>query len=280
MDVLDVAKEMLHRKYGDRPKQKIAVRFNEEVECAVRFHVEEKFALAYEASQEYLRKKQPFFAAGTGGASLLSYLLGISKVNPLPPHYYCPECKTVVWNRRKHDRGPSSCVCDCGAQMSCDGYNIAKEYFWNKVHRMNGIEIRPVDRVPEGMHAWCEKSFSERLDLWAFYYNSIANRGETYQPAECVEQRMANPFFFSYQDDIVEHLMRRKVSFQEAYAISESIRSGSAGRHDMSDLICAGVFSQAQVLELKKTKYLYPRVHAIGALLAIEEQRAAQMKNK
>lgn len=66
--------------------------------------------------------------AGSVGASFVAYLLGATEDNPLPLHYYCPNCKnteligeTVLpW-----DITPKRCV--CGQEMKADGFCVPCE---------------------------------------------------------------------------------------------------------------------------------------------------------
>ena len=75
---------------------------------------------------------------GTAGSSFIVYLLGISETNPLPPHYYCPNCKAVEFvDETKWASGfdltinPSERrICaNCGAPLKGDGHNIPCEMF-------------------------------------------------------------------------------------------------------------------------------------------------------
>ena len=55
-------------------------------------------------------------------------MAGITEVNPLDPHYICPECKHLEWGDMElYDCGidmpPKACPV-CGAQMNRDGYTI------------------------------------------------------------------------------------------------------------------------------------------------------------
>lgn len=64
---------------------------------------------------------------GTVGSSVISYLLGISEVNPLPPHYRCPSCKHTIFPKGNalcgFDLEDKKCS-NCGSVMKKDGHNI------------------------------------------------------------------------------------------------------------------------------------------------------------
>ncbi len=72
------------------------------------------------------------------GASFVAYLLGITEVNPLPPHYYCAACKRIEWvdqkeypsgyDLNKYNATKKFCKF-CGGELEGDGHNISCEFF-------------------------------------------------------------------------------------------------------------------------------------------------------
>ncbi|MBR2674828.1 MAG: PolC-type DNA polymerase III [Mogibacterium sp.] len=67
---------------------------------------------------------------GSVGSSLAATMAGITEVNPLPPHYICPECKKYIPQSElglNYDTGydmPDKECPDCGAKMKREGLNI------------------------------------------------------------------------------------------------------------------------------------------------------------
>jgi len=65
------------------------------------------------------------------GSSLVAFLLGISDVNPLKAHYYCPHCHYINFEVDKadgFDLAPKDCPV-CQAPLKADGHNIPYETF-------------------------------------------------------------------------------------------------------------------------------------------------------
>ena len=69
----------------------------------------------------------PYSIRYSGNASFILYLLGITNINPLPPHYHCHHCHSVIW--------------DCNAKC---GVDLEKEKHCEKdgtIMRANGFNI-------------------------------------------------------------------------------------------------------------------------------------------
>lgn len=71
--------------------------------------------------------------AGTLSSSLISYLLGITNVNPLPPHYRCPsrdysDFDTSRYNAKAGADLPDKLCPVCGKKLIKDGFNLHKEF--------------------------------------------------------------------------------------------------------------------------------------------------------
>ncbi len=68
---------------------------------------------------------------GSVGSSLVATLSNITEVNPLAPHYICPNCHKLIWMKdvaSGYDL-PNKVCPDCGSLMDGDGQNIPFETF-------------------------------------------------------------------------------------------------------------------------------------------------------
>ena len=63
---------------------------------------------------------------GCTNDSLLAHLLGAMPVNPLPPHYHCPNCHHLLFDAHADDGWdlPDLVCPECGAPMAADGHNL------------------------------------------------------------------------------------------------------------------------------------------------------------
>ena len=79
-----------------------------------------------------LAKKEGFYVTvrTAAGSTLIAFLLGISEINPLPPHYLCPSCKyiEIEGTGSGFDLPDRNCP-QCGGKMLADGQDIPYEAF-------------------------------------------------------------------------------------------------------------------------------------------------------
>ena len=70
------------------------------------------------------RKGEHIFVRGTTGSSFIAYLLGATNVNPLPPHEYCPKCRSIrfIGAGSPFDKATKKCL--CGSDITFDGHDI------------------------------------------------------------------------------------------------------------------------------------------------------------
>ena len=120
--------ERLRETYGDDPDPAIIERFKKELNSII----DNGYAVMYVSAQMLVQKSlsDGYLAGSRGsvGSSFAATMAGITEVNPLDPHYLCPNCKHMEWgDKNTYDCGidmpPKKCPV-CGADMKRDGFTI------------------------------------------------------------------------------------------------------------------------------------------------------------
>ena len=121
--------EARKNKYGREPE--IFKRVRQEWTAVLEVDAITELAAVYEFSAWLKHNKHPYRLGGTAVCGMISYLLDVHDVNPLPPHLYCPECQKVIWKddyKDGFDIPPEVCPV-CGRLMQGDGHNLVwQEY--------------------------------------------------------------------------------------------------------------------------------------------------------
>lgn len=117
----------LVQKYGNAPDKQIVKRVEEEWVAMERSGVLPDAAALYELTAWLRQEGHPYWLRAGCGSSFIFYLLGITTGNPLPPHYYCPNCKAVHWQPFCADGFdlPRNKICEYDdIPMTGDGHDI------------------------------------------------------------------------------------------------------------------------------------------------------------
>jgi DNA polymerase-3 subunit alpha (Gram-positive type) len=125
-----IAYESAQQRYGASLPDFISKRLETEIQAIISCG----YAVIYEAARQIVAeaKAKGHFVGSRGsvGSSLVAYLLGITEVNPLPPHYVCLNCHDVERSELCSSGSDLPEIrCRCGAEMHRDGQQIPFETF-------------------------------------------------------------------------------------------------------------------------------------------------------
>ncbi|MBR4979690.1 MAG: hypothetical protein IKX77_03990, partial [Clostridia bacterium] len=144
------------RKYGEKASGLLPAEIKERLDAELNLPIVESCAdellLARITGKEISLAGGLHTTRGITASSFLAYCLGITDINPLPPHYYCPKCHKTEWVKDAYcGVGLPDKVCSCGEIMQGDGMNIPYEsLFGFKGDKIPDIDIN-CDTVSRNM---------------------------------------------------------------------------------------------------------------------------------
>ncbi|MBR6172492.1 MAG: hypothetical protein IKQ49_04910 [Eubacterium sp.] len=158
VDLEKCARLGAERIYGAKLPKEVEDRLTDELQGIRVFGHEGEFISTYLAVQIMDNAGEYHLARGAAGASLVNYFLGITSVNPLPPHYRCPHCKYAEFLPTSVEKGenvPSPSGFDlispyqekvscpkCGHFMVGDGHSLPAGFFYGTAgEKAPGFEL-------------------------------------------------------------------------------------------------------------------------------------------
>ena len=123
--------DKLHEIYGENPHEIVQKQTNKELNSIISNNFSIIYWIAHLLVEKSLSDGYVVGSRGSVGSSFVAYLLNITEVNPLPPHYRCPKCHYTDFNVDKSngfDLPIKKCP-KCGCELIGDGHNIPFETF-------------------------------------------------------------------------------------------------------------------------------------------------------